>query len=409
MALHQYIGARYVPIFYQNSLDPTSTEWEPNVSYEPLVIVTLPNLHSYVSKKYVPDSIGSPALNAEYWYDQGYANAYIQAIQDQIDDMKDGTIPGSIQNQLNTLTTDLSEIPEGFWHNKKVVVYGDSLSTIATNYWQYMVEKDPTIDITNRAVGGSTAHQGLNLIQAATDLSDFDILVFAFLTNDWTADNSLRTLTGYYINMINAVHTQAPETQIVCVFPFYSYYPSFGVSGINGYGYSLADYCNEMAYTVSMYGGIAINLYTLAGVNQYNYQTLLDNAGGRYVHQLEPLGRRIADIMLRFTPTPHPSSSFTFIPGTSNPSNGIVVVKMGNYVSIFQRGTLLESDLTAMNLAELAPANKMDCVAWGQTNHQLCLVSLNYTGVFTVQWVGTADNGIRGIHLSGIIGNLQPH
>ena len=50
MSVRQYIGARYVPTYYQNSLDPTSSEWEPNVNYDPLTIVSLPNLHSYQSK-----------------------------------------------------------------------------------------------------------------------------------------------------------------------------------------------------------------------------------------------------------------------------------------------------------------------------------------------------------------------
>ena len=85
MALHQYIGARYVPIYYQNSLDPTSTEWEPNVNYEALTVVTLPNQHSYISKKSVPDTIGSPALNAEYWLDTGSDNAYIHDLNERVD------------------------------------------------------------------------------------------------------------------------------------------------------------------------------------------------------------------------------------------------------------------------------------------------------------------------------------
>ena len=83
--MHQYIGARYVPYYYENSLDPTSCEWEPNVNYEPLTVVTLPNLHSYISKKFVPDTIGTPASNPTYWLDRGYDNAYVQALQDQVD------------------------------------------------------------------------------------------------------------------------------------------------------------------------------------------------------------------------------------------------------------------------------------------------------------------------------------
>ena len=101
--MRQYIGARYVPTYYQNSLNPTSSEWEANVQYDPLTIVSLPNLHSYQSKKFVPANIGSPASNPEYWYDQGYASAYYQALQDQIDDMNDGTVPGSLQNQINDM------------------------------------------------------------------------------------------------------------------------------------------------------------------------------------------------------------------------------------------------------------------------------------------------------------------
>lgn len=85
MAIHQYIGARYVPKFYQNSLDPSSCEWEPNVTYEPLTMVTTPNNHAYISKMTVPDTIGTPAANANYWLETGNFNAYIQALQDELD------------------------------------------------------------------------------------------------------------------------------------------------------------------------------------------------------------------------------------------------------------------------------------------------------------------------------------
>ena len=38
--VRQYIGARYVTKIYENSLDPSSAEWEANVTYEPLTLVT---------------------------------------------------------------------------------------------------------------------------------------------------------------------------------------------------------------------------------------------------------------------------------------------------------------------------------------------------------------------------------
>ena len=104
----QYIGARYVPIFYQNSLDPTSSEWESNVTYEPLTWVSLPNGYMYISKKEVPANVGTPASNPDYWLEAGQYNAYIQSLHDQIDDMQDGSIVGSLQYQINENSSDIS-------------------------------------------------------------------------------------------------------------------------------------------------------------------------------------------------------------------------------------------------------------------------------------------------------------
>ena len=84
MATRQYIGARYVPKFYQNSVDG-SAQWEQNVVYEPLTWVTLTNGHMYISKKQVPATVGTPAENIDYWLDIGSYNGLIQDLQNQID------------------------------------------------------------------------------------------------------------------------------------------------------------------------------------------------------------------------------------------------------------------------------------------------------------------------------------
>ena len=83
MATRQYIGARYVPKFYTNSVDGTAA-WERNVVYEPLTYVTLTNAHIYISKKQVPATVGTPASNAEYWLDVGSYNGFIDDLQNQI-------------------------------------------------------------------------------------------------------------------------------------------------------------------------------------------------------------------------------------------------------------------------------------------------------------------------------------
>lgn len=72
--VRQYIGARYVPAFFENSLG--TAEWEAGVSYEPLTIVTYSG-NSYTSKKPVPSNIGNPAANSAYWANTGNFNAQL--------------------------------------------------------------------------------------------------------------------------------------------------------------------------------------------------------------------------------------------------------------------------------------------------------------------------------------------
>lgn len=84
MAVRQYIGARYVIKVYENSLDPSSAEWESGVTYEPLTMVTYLN-SSYLSKKDVPGAIGNPASNPSYWVVTGAYNGQILNLQNQID------------------------------------------------------------------------------------------------------------------------------------------------------------------------------------------------------------------------------------------------------------------------------------------------------------------------------------
>ena len=100
----QYIGARYIPIFYQNSVDQTAN-WEINVEYEPLTFVTTQNNHLYLSKKTVPDNIGTPAQNTEYWLDMGiFTDAQIAEVVERVD---------ALEEEYGTLTeTTIPEISQ---------------------------------------------------------------------------------------------------------------------------------------------------------------------------------------------------------------------------------------------------------------------------------------------------------
>ena len=92
MGVRQYIGARYVTKIYENSLDPSSAEWEAGVTYEPLTLVTYLN-SSYLSKKEVPGSIGDPATNPSYWVVTGAYNGQIAQLQNDIQ---------NLESQINT-------------------------------------------------------------------------------------------------------------------------------------------------------------------------------------------------------------------------------------------------------------------------------------------------------------------
>lgn len=123
MAVRQYIGARYTIKVYENSLDPSSAEWESGRSWEPIVLVTYNN-SSYLSKKDVPSSVGDPAANPEYWVCTGYYNGQILTLQQQIDTINNIDLPAITSN-----ITELQDNVRGVFDysdNDDVIVIGDS-------------------------------------------------------------------------------------------------------------------------------------------------------------------------------------------------------------------------------------------------------------------------------------------
>lgn len=77
MAVTQYIGARYVPIF----ADPA--EWTSTKQYEPLTIV-LHEGNSYTSRQFVP--VGVNIDNTDFWAETGNYNAQVEAYRRAVQD-----------------------------------------------------------------------------------------------------------------------------------------------------------------------------------------------------------------------------------------------------------------------------------------------------------------------------------
>lgn len=113
--IRQYIGARYVPKFYENSLGTSA--WEAGVIYEPLTIVTW-NGNSYTSKKVVPAEIGDPSSNPSYWVATGIFNQQLADLGDRVT---------AVENDLDALENTIdAEIQDLVRDAKKVIFIGDS-------------------------------------------------------------------------------------------------------------------------------------------------------------------------------------------------------------------------------------------------------------------------------------------
>lgn len=77
MAVTQYIGARYVPMFAE------PIEWSNTVTYEPLTMVTYQGA-TYTSRQAVP--IGIDISNEQYWVCSGNYNAQVETYRQETQD-----------------------------------------------------------------------------------------------------------------------------------------------------------------------------------------------------------------------------------------------------------------------------------------------------------------------------------
>lgn len=207
----QYIGARYVPKFYEGS---NGNEWDVNVPYEPLTIVTYLG-NSYTSKVPVPANVGAPNLNPTYWVLTSNYSAQIEEYRQTVEEYK-GDVD-NLERDFNDLVDRVDVID--YYTNKSILILGDSISDTGIERFQpnwvtHFITKVTASGgtVTNYSAGGRT----LSDIDPDNDLIDAlagvpagdytDIIVFVGI-NDWalqatpsqigTALNSLET---WFIN-----------------------------------------------------------------------------------------------------------------------------------------------------------------------------------------------------------------
>ena len=132
MSTRQFIGARYVPKFFDWN---GSAEWRTGVAYEALTIVTR-NGNSYTSKIPVPSNIGAPESNPEYWVSTGLFNEQVEEYRQLAEGtattlsgfMADGAIG---TNNLANSAVSTSKIADGGVTADKIADGGVTANKIA--------------------------------------------------------------------------------------------------------------------------------------------------------------------------------------------------------------------------------------------------------------------------------------
>lgn len=169
MATRQYIGARYVPKFYENS-DGTSA-WRSGVIYEPLTIVTY-NGNSYTSKKVVPATIGDPSSNPAYWAATGVFNEQLESIRQELEETET-RVDETFRTTLRTISSRRFVIigdsyADGYTPDGNVTGWADVLvSRLGLNSSQYEL-------LHKGGAGFSVAYQGKSFADLLNDSSISD-------------------------------------------------------------------------------------------------------------------------------------------------------------------------------------------------------------------------------------------
>lgn len=252
MAIRQYIGARYVPIFMG--------EHDISKSYEPLSIVTDAGATtSYTSKKFVP--IGTPLTDNNYWAVTGTVSGSILNLQNRM-----ALAESDIVNMEATLSDIVPKVNVLYDH--KYIFLGDS--------WGY-------------GTGGVVGHGWCHFAKTYLDL-DGDHC-------NWFAANSygFRGLGGTlkFIDLLrdNIANISIPLEEVTDLVV---------AGGINDAGHSYVDlissiteFCN---YVYSIMPNVKITIMNIGKTTNPNHDNLLYNSYRAYINgACENNARYIAD------------------------------------------------------------------------------------------------------------------
>lgn len=276
--MKQYIGARYVPLIFQNPDDNTNN-WKAQYAYEPLTIVSYANA-SYTSKKAVPASVGNPANNPDYWVAIGLYSGQtsenttaIQKIRQSLANSIENTsiaskaynmgdylwyngklcivltniatgdnlvLDSNIQyKEIFPISIDDIVVPEDYarklyFKNKRIMIIGDSISdeTVFPPNWvarfrEFVEEVNCTVINKSEAGISLSGQNGMASKVANFTETDIDIILIEVGTNDCNSqaiigqntDSSLNTFMGALNSLNNSIVSKWPTAQVFYITP----------------------------------------------------------------------------------------------------------------------------------------------------------------------------------------------
>lgn len=132
MAVRQYIGARYVPLY--------AGDWDATKNYEPLTIVTDANGNSFTSLRDVP--AGTPLTDRTYWIQTSSFSGAMEQLQrrmsaaeDDIDNLE--TFKTFAEDRFRRDEIRIRALED---RKKKFILIGDSYGTQAFSNWTALLK-----------------------------------------------------------------------------------------------------------------------------------------------------------------------------------------------------------------------------------------------------------------------------
>ena len=214
MAVTQYIGARYVPLF----ADPL--EWGSNKSYEPLTIVSHEG-NSYTSRQYVP--AGVQIDNDDYWALTGNYNAQIEQYRKEVMayDARITAAQSTGENALKKINALEPIVKDGIY-----LCLGDSW--VAGGEIGTIIARQKNLRMVNKAVSGASFTQYESYVStvseqidaALMEISDPSLVKFITVVCSVNDVSHHSTVTQSQINTefakaINKLKNAFPNAEIV--------------------------------------------------------------------------------------------------------------------------------------------------------------------------------------------------